>query len=194
MLSWPSANLRPAKVTRTVAPRTTAGTVSASGFTQRVSVPVHAWKITFDGILIGSTADLRAWDALAGALDGGANPILVPLIGDGNPPDGWAVSNAAIGATSIVITRTQPILAGMHFSHSLGGLYRVISVDAVAGSDYTLTIRPPIRHGDFGIGDTANFTTPQCKCRLATDDEMILEIDPARIGTGKVNFVEDPND
>lgn len=191
-IPWPYDRLRPAKITRHIAARTVAGTVAASGFTQRVAVPAATWNIQYDGIVIASAADLHAWDALAGALDGGANPVMVPLVGDGNPPDGTAVSDAALGATSIVISRTQPILPGMHFSHSFGGLYRVIRVDAVAGSNYTLTIRPPIRISHFGVGDTAHFTLPQCKCRLKTDDEMILDIDSARIGMGKVQFVEDP--
>jgi hypothetical protein len=191
-LLWPVSALRPAKVVRHLAPRTTAGTVSASGFTQRVSVPAHAWTIQYEGIAITNDHDLRTWDWVSGLLDGGATPVLVPLIGEysGGEDNGQVAANANAGATVITINRTSAILAGYHFQ--LGEhLYRVASLGTVAGADYQVQIRPALRQ-DIALGWFAVFLNPACKCRLATDDEMLLELDAMRYGVGKVRFVEDP--
>lgn len=184
--------LRPAKITRHLAARTTAGTVSLSGFTQRVATPTHAWVITYDGIVVGTRAQLLLWDAYEAALDGAANPILVPLVGEGNgATPGATVGTAAVGATTIVVSRAVAIDQGSHFS--IGErLYRVASLTGPSGTNYTLTIRPPLRTATTG-GLTVEFNLPVCKCRAATDDEWILEIDSARIGVGKIKWLEDPN-
>lgn len=192
-IQWPDDYLRPAKITRHLAPRTTAGTVSASGFTQRVSVPAHAWTISYDGIVIRDSADLRAWDSLAGLLDGGAVPILVPLLGEdtGGPDEGIIIDSVSAGATRISIGRSVPVWNGYHCQIA-EHLYRVVSTYSVVGQTYDVQIRPPLRQ-NFAFGAQVFFFKPACKCRLATDDEMVLELDSARIGVGKVRFVEDPS-
>lgn len=192
-IAWPSAVLKPSKITRHLAPRTTAGTTAASGFTQRVSVPAHAWVIEYDGIVVAGNEAIRTWDYIAAQLDGGSVPILVPLISEynGGNIEGIVNATASAGSTSVVIYRPIEISAGYHFS--IGEyLYRVASITSVSAPNYTLSIRPSLRQ-DVSSGVAASFISPICKCRLATDDEMRLDLDSARIGIGKVKFFEDVN-
>lgn len=191
-IQWPIETLIPAQITRRVAPRTTAGTVSASGFTQRVSAPAHAWVIEYAGIPVATAAQRAAWDATEALLDGGANAVLVYLPGEGADPDGTMQGDTTAGDVEVVINRTEPVEAGSHFS--IGErLYRVASVVDVDSDDYTVTIRPPLR-SDVDNGSDVIFSTLACKCRLMTDDEMALQINSARVGFGNVKFVEDPSE
>ncbi len=190
---WPYTFLKPTTITRHLAPRTTVGTVAISGFTQRVSPGAHAWNIQYGNILIWTAEQLRWWDYIAGILDGGANPVYVYLLGEdnGGSVNGTVPSAQGVGSTSITLSRSVPILAGHHFSIDQH-LYRVIGASPTSGSEYAVTIRPPLR-ANITVGGTAFFINPVCKMRLATDDEMMLELDPARMGTQTVKFVEDPN-
>lgn len=184
--------LHPSKITVHLAARTTAGTVGLSGFTQRVATPTQAWVITYDGIVVGTRAQKLLWDAYEAALDGAANPILVPLIGEGNNPlIGATVGSPVVGATSIVINRAVAIEQGSHFS-IVDRLYRVVAVTGPSGGNYTVAIRPQLRVAPIA-GTGVDFAIPVCKCRPATDDEWILEMDSARIGVGKIKFLEDPH-
>lgn len=190
--TWPIDILSPRQITRHVAPRTTAGTVAVSGFTQRVSVPAHAWIIEYAGITVGTAAQLREWDRVAAALDGGAESLFVPLVGEEqDATQGVIDGNWAAGATTINMRRAVVILAGYHFS--IGGrLYRVARVVSITDDNHTLEIRPPLRDALFH-DQQASFAVLLCKCRLATDDEMRLTLDPARIGVGNIRWFEDPN-
>lgn len=190
---WPVSVLKPRNVTRHLAPRTTAGTVSASGFTQRVSVPAQAWVITYEGILVATEEQVRLWDSFGTYLEGGAVPVLVQLVGDpGTPgPDGVAVGDAAAGVVSLRVSRVgAAVLAGQHFT--IGErLYRVLGVTVFGGDQYDLFFRPPLREPSLN-GYLVSFNNLLVKCRLATDDEMILKLEPGRIGVGNVRFFEDP--
>jgi len=191
---WPIAYLRPARIMRHIAPRTTAGTVSTAGFTQRISVPIHSWQITYENILVGTAEQLRVWDAYEAYLDGGSTPILVPLIGDAttSTPDGTSVGAYTVGATVMTVQRVgAPIVAGQHFSIQ-ERLYRAFGVTDLGGDQYQFSFRPPLRDG-FPTGWPIWFNDLICRCRLATDDEMSLTIDPAKQGVATVHFVEDPN-
>lgn len=191
--AWPDTILKPAKITRHLQARTTAGTVSASGFTQRVAVPASAWVITYEGIVVATATQLLWWDLLPAESDGGANPILVPLIGEWQVAGVTAgtIAAASAGATTVVITRVGAgVLAGYHFSVG-ERLYRVIEQTSVASNDYTVKIRPPLREAVTG-GAAVQFEKPVCRCRLASDDEMMAAIDPARLLIGNVKFLEDP--
>ncbi len=191
---WPIAYLRPRSITRHIAPRTTAGTVSTAGFTQRVSVPIHSWLITYHDILVGTAEQLRVWDAYEAYLDGGSRPILVQLIGDAttSTPDGTAVGASVVGATTMTVQRIgAAIVPGAHFSIQ-ERLYRLFGVTALGSDQYSFSFVPPLRdaHADAW---PIWFNSLHCRCRLATDDEMTLQIDPARMGTATVRFVEDPS-
>jgi hypothetical protein len=218
-VSWPIATLRPRQLTSHIAARTTAGTTSASGFTQRVASPAQGWIIKYEGIVLSTAAQHRAWRALAGALDGGANPLLVYIVeqdrlllaspfdddtmfGDGTGWDevvastGTTVGSASAGDTTVTIHLDQidpPILPGHYFSIiGPARLYLITAVIDDTGGDFEVTIRPPLRD-DLPGGTTVDFRNLVCKCRLASDNEMMLSLDPAGIGTGNVSFIEDPS-
>lgn len=191
---WPISYLRPRNVTRHLLPRTTAGTVSTSGFTQRVSVPAHAWVITYEGILVATPEQIRVWDAYEVYLEGGSVPILVPLIGEGNygADTGYTSGAYARGATVMTVGRSYgPIIAGYHFSIN-ERLYRCFGTTDMGGGYYNFSFRPPLRD-DVPNAYPVWFAALQVKCRLATDDEMTLKLEPGRIGTANVRFFEDPN-
>lgn len=190
---WPHTILKPRDVVRRLRARTTIGTTSASGFTQRVSVPAHAWVIEYSGVLIHTPDQLRNWDVVEGLLDGGANPIYVPLVGDDyGPINGSFTFAQSAGTTFFTLTRVgAPILGGDHFTVGDGRLHRVISAANVPGTDaYDVHIRPPLRD-DYPVGEAIGFQTPFCKCRLQTDEEMNITITPGRYAVGAVKFVED---
>lgn len=190
---WPHTYLKPAKIIRHLNARTIAGTVANSGFTQRIAPGTHSWNIQYGGIVIWTAEQLRWWDYVEGILDGGANPVYVPLLAEANGGDvnGTVTANQSAGSTSVTLTRTIAIIAGYHFDIN-GRLYRVVGSVSLGSNNYAVTIRPPLRLNIIA-GDAVHFIVPFCRCKLATDEEMILDIDPARQGTGTVKFVEDPN-
>ncbi|HYJ44082.1 MAG TPA: hypothetical protein VEW06_06460 [Xanthobacteraceae bacterium] len=192
--SWPHTVLRPRDVIRRLRARTTAGTTSASGFTQRVSTNAHIWVIEYDGILISTEHELASWDAVEASLDGAANPIYVPLVGDtdGATP-GSLVGATAAGQTIVTVRRVgDTVKNGRHFSVGEARLHRIWWIESSAGDDYLCHIRPPLRDA-YPDAVALNFLQPYCKCRLASDDEMSLTITPGRFATGAVKFLEDPS-
>lgn len=194
-ISWPIANLRPGTITRQLLPKTTRGTSSLGGLIQRVSVPAHCWAIEYGNIVVSTSTDRLVWDNFEARLDGGSVPVLVQLssmdvFGSSN---GTASVAASAGDTTLVIERigADPVLVGYHFS--IGErLYRVSAVTSTVGDIFTVNIRPPLRD-DVSISATINFLALACKCRLASDDEMKMTFNPARIGIGNVKFLEDPS-
>jgi hypothetical protein len=191
---WPITYLRPRNITRHLLPRTTAGTVSASGFTQRIAVAAHAWVITYEGILVATEEQIRVWDAYEVYLEGGSVPILVPLIGDGTTgPNGTTVGAYSAGAGVMTVNRPAPgqIIAGNHFSIN-ERLYRCFGTTDLGSGNFSFSFRPPLRES-VPTGWPVYFNSLQCKCRLGSDDEMILKLEPGRIGTANVRFFEDPN-
>lgn len=192
--AWPIDYLRPRNVTRHLAPRTTAGTVAASGFTQRVAVPASSWTIIYEGILVATEEQIRVWDAFEAYLEGGSVPILVPLVGDAHyGADTGSVSGAyPAGTAQMTVARSfGPLLAGHHFSIN-ERLYRAYGVTDLGGGYYNTSLSPPLRD-DVPDLWPVYFAALQCRCRLASDDEMMLKLEPGRMGTGNVRFVEDPN-
>ena len=190
---WPIQYLMPRNITRHLAPRTTAGTVATSGFTQRVSVPNHGWLITYEEILLHTEDQIRTWDAYEAYLDGGATPITVPLVGDSHgATDGVTVAAYPAGATVMQIYREAPgVQAGWHFT--IGErLYRCFGVTALPSNNYQFSFRPPLRDA-VAFSAAVSFTALFCRCRLFSDDEMTLKLEPGRYATGTVRFVEDPN-
>lgn len=191
---WPIAYLRPRNVIRHLAPRTAAGTVATSGFTQRVSIPAQSWMIVYENILVATAEQIRVWDAYEVYLEGGSVPILVPLVGDAS--DGAATGSTwgAYPRGAAVMTAYRAvgeIVAGHHFSIN-ERLYRCFGTTNLSGGYYSFSFRPPLRE-DVPENWPLYFAALQCKCRLATDDEMTLTLEPGRIGSATIRFVEDPN-
>jgi hypothetical protein len=191
---WPHLVLRPGEISCQYLARTTAGTVAASGFTQRIASPAGAWRIQYRRIVIKDITEVRAWRAVEAGLDGGAVAIYVPLIGEEQGTiDGVLVGAHAQGDTVAVIRRVGDIMAdGYHFAVGDGRLHRVVDVTGVSTDDYTCTIRPPLR-ADYADATTVEIGTPICKCRLASDDAMALTVTPGGMAVADVTFLEDPN-
>lgn len=191
---WPHLVLRPGEITCQYLARTTAGTVAASGFTQRIASPAGAWRIRYGRIVIADITEVRAWRAIEAGLDGGAVSIYVPLVGEEQGPvDGVLVGAHAEGDTVAVIRRVDALMqAGYHFAVGDGRLHRVVSVTSVSFDDYTCVIRPPLR-ADYPDATVVEIEMPICKCRLASDDAMALTVTPGGMAVGEVVFAEDPN-
>lgn len=92
------------------------------------------------------------------------------------------VGAQALRSTTMVIniaTGSQPY-GGEHFSinHSTVGwrLYRIVQVTAVAGSQYTCTIRPPLRQALAG-GEAVEFDVPRCTMKLVASKAEALDPD-----------------
>lgn len=191
---WPHAALRPSDTTCQYLARTTAGTVSTSGFTQRVASPANAWAISYGRVVLKDMPEIRTWRAVEAGLDGGAVAIYVPLVGlEQGTINGTLVGAHAAGVTSAVIRRVgAAITGGYHFAVGDGRLHLVVSVSGVSTDDYTCVIRPPLRAA-YPDTTAVEFERPVCKCRLASDDAMQLTVTPGGMAIGRVRFVEDPN-
>ena len=93
-----------------------------------------------------------------------------------------AIGAAALRASSIVIniaTGSAPI-GGEHFSinHPTKGwrLYRIAQVTGTAGSQYTCTIRPPLREAMSG-GEAIEFDVPRCTMKLVASKAEAFDPD-----------------
>jgi hypothetical protein len=190
---WPFTALRPGEITCQYLARTTAGTVSSSGFTQRIASPAGTWRIRYGRIVVKNIAEVRVWRSIEAGLDGGAVAIYVPLVGeDQGVTDGILVGAHTAGATVAVIRRVELIDNGYHFTVGDGRLHIVVDVTSITVNDYTCTIRPPLR-ADYADAAPVGIAIPNCKCRLASDDAMSLTVTPGNMAVGEIVFTEDPN-
>ena len=99
--------------------------------------------------------------------------------------------NLAIRAVSLVLDIEAgggTIQPGQDFS--IGErMYRVRSVTYSSSATATVAFRPPLREA-VAAGTSVNFDKPVCRMRLASDDEMNLELQLRRFGAPTVNFIE----
>ncbi len=217
--AWPVDVLRPQNVAWNIAPRSLRGPTSVSGVTQVVASDAGVWKATFSNVAIRNRTEVLAFRGIAVKLEGMLNPILVPRCGAYQPepgdnlayPDARAASPANAGAVSLSVTNItlkSTIVAGQDFS--IGErMYRVRSVDYTDGfsshedgalfsddsgyladGEVSLTFRPKLRDA-VALNAVLNFRSPVCRMRLATDNEMDLELQLHRFGAPTVTFVED---
>ena len=217
-VEWPIKTLRPQKVAINATPLSVSGPVSVTGRSQAVASDAGFWRISLGGLWVSDATKALCFRAIAGLLEGRINPILIPFypyersmqptsgastlydtvphsdgstFSDGSKYQGGSISVVAAAAVSIrstTITVTQAyggtLQAGQHFS--IGErLYRIKSV-----SGTTLTFWPPLREA-VAAGARLEFDRPVCRCKLASDTEMNLEIENYYMGTPTVNFVED---
>lgn len=105
---------------------------------------------------------------------------------------------AALRATTLQIEVNTALRGGEHFSlqHATQGhrLYRVRTVEAVAGDVQTITIRPPLREAisptELVLGMRADFNNPLCVMRLADPDQMAISVEGFKRAPARVTFVE----
>jgi hypothetical protein len=203
--------LTPAEITLDIVGSAVEGGRSLSGVTQSVDYSGGGFvAATYGGINLFTAAQAKAWNQLAGCLNGSVRTVDVPLWADivaarnsaglaAGAPGGLAnptLAAAALGATTV--TATGPaglvIAGGEWFSISHPGAtdkraYRVWK-SVAAGAAFTLSIMPPLRAA-ITAGITANFWRPVCKMRLPAGETMAWQFRaPGATSELSVNFVE----
>jgi len=100
-------------------------------------------------------------------------------------------ANDAAGAVTVNMQAAAigDVQAGQHFSID-ERLYRITGVTDNGGGNFDLSIWPPLRKA-IAVGDWMEFDDPTCRMRLASDQEMNLDLQSRRFGNPTVRFVED---
>ena len=100
---------------------------------------------------------------------------------------------AALRATSMTfaVVTADRIEPGQIFgiNHATKGprWYQIQTYDY---DTFAVTFIPPLREA-VADGDVITFDQPACRMRLATDNEMKIELQAGSFGTASVNFIED---
>jgi hypothetical protein len=216
-ITWPVCILVPASVSFEPLARSRSGGPSLSGSEQVVTSGAGIWTATLGDINIRNATQIRLWRAIAGALEGMAGTVLIPIYDGSRAPttqqadplphsddslfsdgSGYAgntvvatVAPAALRATQLTITvgSGHEIKAGQHFSIGQR-CYRIVRVTATGTPGVsTVKVWPPLREA-VSTATLANFDQPVCLMRLAQDDGMALSLDLWRLGRPSVSFVE----
>jgi hypothetical protein len=125
----------------------------------------------------------------------GADVVLMLEGGVGAAVTAQTLALAAINATQVDVgfSAGGPPRIGHHFSFG-SRMYGVQAVAALAENQYRLTLWPWLRH-EIPQGTVANFSTPGCEMRLASDAEgadALRALDKMRHGTITLRFDEAP--
>lgn len=200
-VTWPFSTFVPRTPEVTLAGATMSGGRSLTGKLQEVSADSGFWRITLGNIPIRTNAQVLAWRALEGLIEGRLKTVLVPVYDSKRSPWPGGVPGAAIvasadgaialGATSGAVDMTtgaapQP---GMFFSAG-ERLYRIKTVGSPTATSYPITFLPPAREA-IADNDALEFKRPVCRCRLASDDAMNVALDLQRFCTISIPFEED---
>jgi len=202
--TWPCAVLRPRDVAFNLNERTLGASPSVSGYAQVVGGGPPIWTATFGNIDIRTQQHRLAFKAIAALLRGRMNIIRVPMCrGDQPVPAGFVeatvphsdetphdddteyyqpVISAEVGVSGLAggvsvnmdAFAIGDVQAGQHFSID-SRLYRIVGVTNNGGGNYDLSIWPPLRV-DITAGDWMEFDDPTCRMRLASDQEMNLDL------------------
>lgn len=185
-----------------------------------VSGDAGFWVATYGNVVVTTRERVLMFNALAAMLEGRLNPVLVPYCSrpyqpvddaatfDELPHDDdtmFADGTGYVGSgTRVLITADRPeravtgtvdvtfgemLMPGQVFSFG-EFLYRLKFVSYTTPTRANIKWSPPLREAVVA-GAELNFTDPVCRMRLATDDEMMLQLDLNKRGFPTVNFVED---
>jgi hypothetical protein len=102
----------------------------------------------------------------------------------------YAILRGATAATFSVFLGAE-LEPGHHFSIGQR-LYRIATAFPVTPTIFEITFWPPAREA-VALGTTVEFDMPVCKMKLATDNEMDVELDQDIWGYPTINFIEDPS-
>lgn len=186
----------------------------AYGEAQIVASDAGVWKATLGSIRVSNSEQRKRFRALQVKLEGGLTPILIPLCGADQPVSGNAfalwepwpeddelffgdgativtlASDAARRATqvSVTITTARVLEEGQHFSAG-ERLYRIKEIASQTDTAAILKIWPPLREA-LTTGAALEFENPVCRMRLASDQEMDLDLAMRRSAQPTVSFVE----
>lgn len=156
------------------------------------------WRIVYGGVPIKTRAAIQMVRELEVRCEGRGNLIDLPIWDGKRAP--WVVVGGTITATAnaaaaqdattldILVTVGGTLQAGMHFSHGVR-LYRVKSVNSVAGSVYTVTIWPKLR-APIAATDVLDFVRPILRVRLEDDAGLTLPLRLHRFSELTIGFVE----
>lgn len=221
LVYWPRRLLVPRVSAINPAPATVGGPASLSGFRQAIASPAAVWSIRYEGIPVGSVAQRHIMRALAAQIDGRATPIALPVydleelrpLGTTTPATAphdddaafgddtlygssraqvVAAAPAARGASQLTVTTilAAALQAGQHFSIGLR-LYRIKSIEAVAGANTTFKLWPPLREAVIADAEL-EFDEPVVKARLVSDGALDLALAMGAHGVVSAAFLEDP--
>jgi hypothetical protein len=107
----------------------------------------------------------------------------------------YANGDIDVGAVtgSVRIEDGGTLLPGQHFSVE-ESVYRLTKIESAsmgsAGEIYSVKFMLPARTR-IPAGTQLDFSDPRARCRLATDDAMVLARSQWKFGTGNVTFLED---
>jgi hypothetical protein len=218
-LVWPFNILAPRGFNAVKLFANTKGNPSINGITQSVASYAGRWKIEATGFVLGTATKIKVWRAIESLASGQAGQFIVPLYevdrtpiqGDVIPrphSDGTYFSDGAgyisllysasvsaavaLHSTVMVIDHTGQSAPepGQMFSAGVR-LYSIGRIIESTSTTVTVSIWPPTREA-ITAGMDLNFDTPQCLCRLASDDELgMKELDMARWGAADVTWIED---
>lgn len=90
---------------------------------------------------------------------------------------------------TVTVNAAGTIQPGQVFSFG-ERMYEIIDAEYLNETTVSLTWQPPLREA-VAAGAVLNFDRPVCRMRLATDNEMQLQLDMNKRGFPTVNFVED---
>lgn len=209
---WPRKLLPPQNPMFHVSPMNVSGPLSQDGQGDVIAGDAGFWKVTFGSVVVTTTDRVKTWRAIAAMLQGRLEPILVPYCGayqprltapvdvphsDGTPfSDGtkyegmstavYLVGDLVRGVTNCVV---NVVAAGeIQPGHVFSFGERMYEIRRIV--DNTFYFNPPLRD-PVSSGTQLNFDNPVCRMRLASDNEMQLQLEGNRRSFPNVNFVED---
>lgn len=219
-LTWPRGLFPPREERWALQGMVSTGGMSIGGISQTVNSSGGGfWTLQQTGVWVRTRDQVRAWNALEAILDGGVTGIIVPMCakrfnptlpGDIVPHSDGAfffddtgyVSGAgavtfdqaaALRATTVFLdVGAIDLLGGEHFTVNYEGgprLHRVARVKDQIGDVAEVEIRPPLRAA-VAAGTDADFANPRCVMKLASPEEMPLNLEMGKSGQGNARFVE----
>lgn len=194
-IEWPRCALVPQRISVDIITQTMSPGRAFSGHEQIVQPDPGCFRIIFSGVHIATKTQVLQWRDIETSLNGRNGVILVPVY-EGKLSDipivATSLNDYPIGQTRIDLMQTagEIITAGMNFSFG-ERLYRVKRVNSQeTGGPINIAITPPLRAA-VAIDDAAEFNNPVCRCRLATDDAMNVNLELLRYANPSVEFHED---
>lgn len=192
-LSWPIAILPARDFAFNPAFRNTRGASAvAYGESQIVASDAGLWKATLGSVIVRGATARKKWREVQVLLEGGLVPVLIPLCNADQPTTGTAVATAgaAVRAVSIALTKTgtYTLEVGQYFS--IGErLYRIKEITSQSAGAATVRFWPPLREL-VAISTAVEVQDPVCRMRLASDQEMDLDLIMRKTGSPTISFVE----
>lgn len=195
-ITWGQCELVPSGINVDIVSPTVSPGRSFTGIEKVVHPDAGHWRIIYHDVPVRTREEVLRWREIELLLSGRTGTILVPVyegkLSD-TPIAATVPDEYPIGSTIIAIEQTagEALMPGMNFSFGDGQLHRIARIiEQETGETYEVSIRPPLRTA-IDVGQALDFNTPSCRCRLASDDGMNIDLGLLRYGSRSVEFVED---